>query len=119
MDTSSSFSSAALPELFSKMTLAASSDDFERVLMLSNEILTSSPTDARAARQKITALIKLDRYAEALAFIHGSSFLEDTETLLERGFCLYKVGKCEEAKQVLDGGSGRAVDHVRAQIVMP
>jgi signal recognition particle subunit SRP72 len=116
-DSSSSFSNTSLSELLSRLTLAASSNDFERVVAISNEVLKSSPNDSRAARQKIIALIKLDEYKDALAFLDECTFLNKNDTILERGFCLYKLGKGSEAEEVLKEGSGRAIQHVRAQNV--
>jgi len=118
LDGSTAVSNVSLSELFSRLTLAASSNDFERVLSISNEMLKSSPNDARAARQKLVALIKLDKYKDALAFVEESTSLSAKDTLLERGFCLYKLGKCKEAQMVLKEGSGRAIQHVRAQNVL-
>jgi tetratricopeptide (TPR) repeat protein len=106
-----------LSELLSRLNLASSSDDYDRVVDISNEILKSSPTDSRAAREKIAALIKLDKYKDALEFIQASTFLDSHDTILERGFCLYKLGKGDEAQKVLEEGSGRAVQHIRAQNV--
>jgi len=117
-DVSSSVSNASLAELFSRLTLAASSNDFERLLAISNEMLESSPKDSRAAKQKIIALIKLDKYKDALSFLDECTFLSKKDTILERGFCLYKLGKGSEAHRVLEEGSGRAVQHVRAQNVL-
>jgi predicted Zn-dependent protease len=118
-EVSSTSSNASLADLFSKLSLAASSNDYDRVLDLADQLLKSSPADSRAAKEKITALIKLDRYKEALTFLAESTFLTDQETVLERGFCLYKVGKCVEAAEVLKTASGRAADHIRAQNVLP
>jgi hypothetical protein len=114
---SSSVSNTSLSELFSRLTLAASSNDFERVLAISNEMLKSSPNDSRAARRKVIALIKLDKYKDALSFLDECTFLNKNDTVLERGFCLYKLGNGIEAQKVLEEGSGRAVQHVRAQNV--
>ena len=108
----------SLSQLFSRMTLAASSSDFARVLELANEALATSPTNLRAAKQKVVALIKLDRYKDALAFLDESAFLEPKDIALERGFCLYKMGKGHEAQRALEHGSGRAVQHVIAQNVL-
>lgn len=110
---------SSLAELFSNLSLAASSNDYDKVLEIADQVLKSSPLDSLAAKEKITALIKLDRYKEALAFLTESTFLKDEETLLERGFCLYKVGKCAEAEEVLKTASGRTADHIRAQNVAP
>jgi signal recognition particle subunit SRP72 len=114
---SSSYTTVDLSELFSRLNLASSSEDFDRVVDISNEILKSSPRDVRAAKEKITALIKLDKYKDAYDFIQASTFLDDADTVLERGFCLYKLGKGAEAQEVLEGSSGRAAQHIKAQNV--
>lgn len=108
---------ASLLDLFSRLSLAASSNDFENVLAISDDILKSSPADSNAAKQKLVALIKLDKYKDALSFLDKCTFLNSKETVLERGFCLYKLGQGNEAETVLREGSGRAVQHVRAQNV--
>lgn len=95
-----------------------SSNDYDQVLQIANDVLKSSPNDTRAARQKIIALIKLDKYKDALSYLEESEFLKAEDTILERGFCLYKLGRGEEAQKVLEAGSGRALDHIRAQNVL-
>jgi len=108
---------ASLTSLLSRLTLAASSKDYEQVLHLSNDLLSSSPADARAAKQKLIALIKLDKYKDALAFLEECVALKSQNTLLERSFCLYKLGKCAEAAKVLESATGLAAEYIRAQNV--
>lgn len=110
---------ASLSELFSNLTIAASSNDYERALIISDELLKSSPTDPRVARQKIIALIKLDRYKDALSFIEECTFLNGKDLVLEKGFCLYKLGNGPDAENILQQGTGRGVQHIRAQNVRP
>jgi len=116
-DGSAALSNASLSDLLSRLTLAASTNDFEQALEISNQLLNASPSDSRAAKQKIIALIKLDKYKDALAFLEECTFLNRKETILEKGFCLYKLGKGSEAQKVLEEGTGRAIQHVRAQNV--
>jgi hypothetical protein len=115
--TSSLASNVNLSELLSRLSLAASSNDFDRLLQVSNDVLKSSSTNALAAKQKILALIKLDKYKDALTFLEESTFLDRKEIVLEHGFCLYKLGRGIEAEKVLEQGSGRAVEHIQAQNV--
>jgi signal recognition particle subunit SRP72 len=114
---SSSYATVDLSDLFSRLNLATSSEEFDRVVDISNEILKSSPRDVHAAKEKITALIKLDKYKDAYDFIQASTFLDNAATVLERGFCLYKLGKGAEAQKVLEGSLGRAAQHIKAQNV--
>jgi Flp pilus assembly protein TadD len=118
LDGSAAMSNVNLSDLFSQLTLAASSNDFHGALAISNELLKASPNDARAATQKIVALIKLDKFKDALTFLEECTFLNSKDTILERGFCLYKLGRGREATTVLEKGSGRAIQHVRAQNVI-
>src|SRR5271156_5502868 len=111
-------SSANLSELFSRLTLAASSNDYEKVVTISDQVLASSPTNVKAAKQKLNALIHLDKYTEALSFLEKATFLDTKEVILEKGFCLYKLGKGEDAENVLEQGSGRAILHILAQNVI-
>ena len=110
-------SNSMISELFSKLSLAASSNNYDQVLAISNDVLKTSPTDKRAVKQKTIALIKLDEYKKALAFLDECSFLKPADMILERGFCLYKLGRGEEAEIVLREGTGRGVLHARAQNV--
>ena len=110
---------ASLSELFSNLTIAASSNDYERALTISNELLKSSPTDPRVAKAKIIALIKLDRYKDALSFMEECTFLNSKDLMLEKGFCLYKLGNGADAEKILQQGTGRGVQHIRAQNVRP
>jgi tetratricopeptide (TPR) repeat protein len=106
-----------LVQLFSQMKLAASKSDYTKIIEISDEVLKSSPTNSNAAKQKVIALIGLDKYKEALTFLNHSTFLDDKEIALERGFILYKLGKGDEACKALEKGSGRSIEHVKAQNV--
>jgi tetratricopeptide (TPR) repeat protein len=116
-EKSSLVPNVSLSELLSRLSLAASSNDYDRLLQVSNDLLKSSPNNVLAAKQKVIALIKLDKYKDALAFLEESTSLDKNEYVLEHGFCLYKLGRGEEAEKVLEQGSGRAIEHVRAQNV--
>ena len=111
-------SSASLGELFSRLSLAASSHDYEKVVTISDQVLASSPTNIKAAKQKLDALIRLDKYSDALIFLEKAPFVDTKEVILEKGYCLYKLGKGEDAEKVLEQGSGRAILHIRAQNVV-
>ena len=115
--TTVSSSGVGLSQLFTQLKIAASSNDYEQVLQIANDVLKTSRSDSTAAKDKIIALIKLDKYKKALTFLDECSFLNPRDTILERGFILYKLGKGVDAAKVLEQGSGRAIDHVKAQNV--
>lgn len=114
---SSHVTTASLSNLLSQLTLAAAEDDHEKAVTVATDVLSADPANAHAAKQKAIALIKLDKYKEALAFLDEATFLNAADVVLERGFCLYKLGRGKEAVEVLKGSSGRAVQHVLAQNV--
>jgi len=109
---------ASLTQLFAKLSLATEANDYGQVLRVADAILQSSPTDLRAAKQKLIALIKLDKYAEALTFLSKTTHLSSSTTVLERSFCLYKLGRGEEVRTALESASGIVVEHIRAQNVL-
>jgi tetratricopeptide (TPR) repeat protein len=117
LDGSAAPSNPSLVQLFTQLKLAASKSDYAGIVEISNEVLKSNPTNSEAAKQKVVALIKMDKYKEALLFLNHSSFLDEKDIAFERGFVLYKLGKCEEARKALEKGSGRSIQHVKAQNV--
>jgi tetratricopeptide (TPR) repeat protein len=94
---SSHVTTASLSTLLSQLSLAAAEDDHEKAVKVATDVLAADPTNAHAAKQKAVALIKLDKYKEALAFLDEATFLNSAEVMLERGFCLYKLGRGKEA----------------------
>jgi tetratricopeptide (TPR) repeat protein len=114
---SSQVTTASLSALLSQLSLAAAEEDHEKAIKVASDVLSADPTNAHAAKQKAVALIKLDKYKEALAFLDEATFLNSAEVVLERGVCLYKLGRGKEAIEVLKGSSTRAAQHVLAQNV--
>ncbi|KAK9370862.1 hypothetical protein V1509DRAFT_615000 [Lipomyces kononenkoae] len=115
---------ASLQELLEKLTVHAQNDEHTLVVDLANRLLKHNSSDVRAKKAKQVALIKLDRYAEALK-VFGDDELKPCELALERAYCLYKLGKLEAAKVLTDNAirSGednatqqRGLLHLKAQI---
>ncbi|KAK9377491.1 uncharacterized protein V1513DRAFT_477049 [Lipomyces chichibuensis] len=115
---------ASLQELLEKLTVHAQNDEHTFVLDLANRLLRQDPTDIKAKRAKQVALIKLDRYSEALE-VFGDDELKPSELALERAYCLYRLGKLEVAKDMTESAirSGessvtehRGLLHLKAQI---
>lgn len=67
---------------------------------------------------KVVALLKLDRYEEALkTFQAGGDALKQSASL-EYAYASYKCGKLEEATEALTRtASGRGASHLEAQVV--
>lgn len=104
----------SLSTLLNRTTL----DDHEEVLKACNASLKQSKGDLEALHVKAVALLKLDRYTDALRiFEEGGDKLKE-RGLLERAYALYKVGDLEAAKRFAKSVSdNRGARHVEAQAV--
>lgn len=93
-------------------------EDHDEVLRACNSALKKSKTDEEAQHVKVIALLKLDRYEDALrAFEDGGERLKD-RLPLERAYALYKQGKYAEEEKVTQlAGGERGLRHVEAQTV--
>ncbi|KAJ5438453.1 uncharacterized protein N7458_009451 [Penicillium daleae] len=101
----------------SSLLQRATIDDHEEVLKSCNETLKKSKNDQNAQHIKAIALLKLDRYEDALRlFETGSDSLKQVAGL-EYGYALYKCGKLDEALDaVTKSGAGRGASHLEAQV---
>ncbi|KAJ5164545.1 uncharacterized protein N7500_006375 [Penicillium coprophilum] len=95
----------------------ASIDDHEEVLQSCNAALAKSKSDLQAQHMKVVALLKLDRYEEALkTFQAGGNALKQSAGL-EYAYASYKCGKLEDAAEGLTHtASGRGASHLEAQV---
>ena len=108
----------ATTESLTALLQKSSIDDHEEVLKNCNAILKKSKLDLSTKHIKAIALLKLDRYDEALeVFVSGGKPLQDTSPL-DYSYSLYKAGKSDEAArvaaQIQDEQGAR---HVEAQAV--
>jgi len=103
---------SSLSALLKKSSL----DDHEQFLEASNKALKSSSSDAEAQHVKVIALIKLDRYDEAVQFIQGAGQSLQKEVELEYAYALYKTGHLEEAASLASQiQNNRGAQHIEAQ----
>nr|POE59297.1 signal recognition particle subunit srp72 [Quercus suber] len=90
-------------------------DDHEEVLRAANSTLKQSKNDLEAQHVKIIALLKLERYDDAIhTFDTAGDQLKD-KARLEYAYALYRSGKPDQAIEVARIGSGRGFQHVEAQ----
>ncbi|KAJ5959237.1 uncharacterized protein N7479_006387 [Penicillium vulpinum] len=95
----------------------ASIDDHEEVLQSCNAVLTKSKSDLQAQHMKVVALLKLDRYEEALKTFQAAGDALKQSAGLEYAYASYKCGKLEEATEALTRvASGRGANHLEAQV---
>lgn len=106
--------SSSVPTLTSLLK-QANIDDHEEVLKAANSTLKQSKADADAQHAKVVALLKLDRFEDAIhAFEAGGDKLKE-KARLEYAYALYKTGKPSEAAEVAREGADRGHRHVEAQ----
>jgi signal recognition particle subunit SRP72 len=90
-------------------------EDHEKVLKAADADLKQSKSDIDAQQIKVVALLKLDRYEDAVKAIEaGGAKLKDSARL-EYAYALYKSGKPSEAAEIAGQGSARGFQHVQAQ----
>ncbi|KAI2602411.1 hypothetical protein GGR54DRAFT_503314 [Hypoxylon sp. NC1633] len=95
--------------------------DHDEILKAANAAIRASKGDLNAQRTRVVALLKLDRFHDALrAIAEGGDGLEK-ECLLEKSYALYKSGEFEDAEKTLEvapnaSKSSRAFRHLAAQI---
>lgn len=90
-------------------------EDHEDVVRAANSLLKQSKGDLEAQHTKIVALLKLDRFEDALhAFETGGERLKE-KAGLEYAYTLYKSGKPQQAAEIARQGADRGHRHVEAQ----
>ena len=93
-------------------------EDPEEVLKACNATLKKSKNDVEAQHVKAIALLKLDRYDDALRTLEAGGDPLKEKGSLEWAYTLYKVGKPKEAaEQAARSGDGRGAQHIEAQAV--
>ncbi|KAL9634812.1 MAG: hypothetical protein Q9164_003860, partial [Protoblastenia rupestris] len=107
---------AARPKTLSALLQQSSIDDHEEILKACNAALKTSKNDLEVLDVRLVALIKLDRYDDALRFMedHGDELKERGK--VGRAYALYKIGQLEDAKDLASGVlDNRGARHVEAQ----
>ena len=93
-------------------------DDHEEILKACDASLKHSKGDVELRHIKFVALLKLDRYDDALRVLEEGGDRLKQRVPIERAYALYKIGDYEEAKNSAKLVSeGRAARHVEAQAV--
>ena len=93
-------------------------DDHEEVLKACNASLKQSKGDLELQHVKFVALLKLDRYDDALRVLEEGGDRLKNRAEVERAYALYKNGELEEAKKIAKAiSNNRGARHVEAQAV--
>nr|POF05921.1 signal recognition particle subunit srp72 [Quercus suber] len=90
-------------------------DDHEEVLRAANSTLKQLKNDSEAQNVKIIALLKLERYDDAIHTFDTAGDRLKEDARLEYAYALYRSGRPEQAIEVAKHGNGRGFQHVEAQ----
>jgi signal recognition particle subunit SRP72 len=91
-------------------------EDHEEVLKAANAALKSAKGDQDALHTRVVALLKLDRFDDALRALDDGGDKLAEYCVLEKAYALYKTGKLEEAEKLVEGAQKRGLKHVAAQV---
>lgn len=110
--------SSAAAKSLSALLEQASIDDHEEILKACNNALKTSKNDPELLHVRFVALIKLDRYDDALQIVKDSGDKFKDRAKIECAYALYKTGQLEEAKALARSITNhRGARHVEAQAV--
>lgn len=107
---------SATTPLLAGLLKKATIEDHEEILKASAAALKKSKTDIQAQHAHAVALLKQDRYDEAVKFIQECGQPLQERAALEYAFVLYKSGQWSDALKALEGASGRGAQHLEAQV---
>jgi signal recognition particle subunit SRP72 len=117
------YSPDSLEALLRNLSIAEDEPDHEEILKHANNVLRTAKGNHRALHTKIVALLNLDRHEDALRLLNSNDGRQIADlSAIERAYCLYKVGKLEEAAELtarakVNGRKGRGLKHIAAQVV--
>lgn len=94
----------------------SSIEDHEEVLKAANAALKSSKNNPDALHTRVVALIKLDRFDDALRALDDGGDKLAEHCVLEKAYALYKTGKLVEAEELTHKTNKRGLKHVAAQV---
>jgi len=93
-------------------------DDHEEILKACDASLKQSKGDLELQHVKSVALLKLDRYEDALRVLDENGDSLKKRAAFERAYGLYKVGELSQAKEIAKSiTEERGARHVEAQAV--
>lgn len=109
---------SAPAKTLSALLQKSSIDDHEEILQACNASLKTSRKDPELQQVKFVALLKLDRYDDALRMLEEGGDELKKRAGVERAYALYKVGELAEAKDIANAiADDRGARHVEAQAV--
>ncbi|KAI0532958.1 hypothetical protein GGR58DRAFT_488456 [Xylaria digitata] len=100
---------------------ASTIQDHDEILKLANAAIKASKTDINAQHTRVVALLKLDRFDDALRAIAEGGHALESKCILEKAYALYKTGHLQDARATAEKAPSTQADsrsfrHLRAQI---
>ncbi|KAI2643258.1 hypothetical protein GGS21DRAFT_6319 [Xylaria nigripes] len=100
---------------------ASTIQDHDEVLKLANAAIKASKGDIDAHQTRIVALLKVDRFDDALRAIADGGDAVESRCIFEKAYALYKIGHLQEARETIEKvpkaqANSRPFCHLRAQI---
>ncbi|KAI1436066.1 hypothetical protein GGR50DRAFT_653553 [Xylaria sp. CBS 124048] len=100
---------------------ASTIQDHDEALKVANAALKASKQNTDAHHTRVIALLKVDRFDDALRAIADGGLALESRCIFEKAYALYKVGQLQEARDALDKApsdqaTSRPFRHLRAQI---
>ncbi|KAL8721217.1 MAG: hypothetical protein Q9225_002066 [Loekoesia sp. 1 TL-2023] len=91
-------------------------EDHEEILQACNASLKQSKKALGTLHAKVVALLKLERYEDALRVLEDGGESLENVAQLERSYALYRTGQLQEARDIAKGiDNDRGASHVEAQ----
>ncbi|KAK7425427.1 Signal recognition particle subunit SRP72 [Neonectria magnoliae] len=102
----------------STLLRASSIQDHDEILKAANAAIKANKSDFVSQHTRIVALLKLDRFDDALRAIAEGGTKLNALCVLEQAYGLYKTGKLDEATAIIQsvGLAERSFGHVAAQV---
>jgi signal recognition particle subunit SRP72 len=94
----------------------ATIEDHEEVLKAANALLKSSKNNPDGLHTRVVALLKLDRFNDALRALDEGGDKLSAHCILEKAYALYKTGQLAEAEKLVDNADQRGSKHIAAQV---
>ena len=102
----------AVPKMFARLATYVVKEEYKKGLLVCDKLLKSVPGDADVLQTKCLCLINRERFADVLV-VAG----ERAELGFERAYCLYRLGRLQEAEALLQGAEGELPSQLLAQLL--
>ncbi|KFK41175.1 hypothetical protein AALP_AA2G095200 [Arabis alpina] len=90
----------AIEDLFSSLHRHIDKSEYQQAVRVADQVLAIKPSDVDAIQCKVVALIKDDKFDDALSVIHNVPMLDLS---FHKAYCLYRQNKLDEATVCLKG----------------